>query len=160
MALIVTLNIGFDMIDREVKRANRDLSSLLSNIESPLSRLEIVQKKYTDLLADMRRLDREYAKSKKRAEQLQKERDAGRTELSKMIAMKEKMEKLSRELQKEKQKLKVNLTPGVGRIRPRSSVVDVRLNFRRRTRDSRKRIGRRSSSSTSEWTPCYGRFRT
>jgi chromosome segregation ATPase len=95
--------------EREVKRANRDLSSLLSTIESPLSRLEIVQKKYTDLLADLRRLEREHAKSKKRAEQLQKERDAGRTELSKMVAMKEKMEKLSRELQKEKQKLKVSL---------------------------------------------------
>lgn len=95
------------IIEREVKRANRDLSNLLSNIESPLSRLEVVQKKYTDLLADMRRVEREYAKSKKRAEQLQKERDVGRSELSKMVSMKEKMEKLSRELQKEKQKLKV-----------------------------------------------------
>ncbi len=81
----------------------------MSNIESPLSRLEVVQKKYTDLLADMRRMERDYAKSKKRAEQLQKERDSGRTELSKMISMKEKMEKLSRELQKEKQKLKVGI---------------------------------------------------
>lgn len=93
-------------IEREVKRANRDLSNLLSNIESPLSRLDVVQKKYTDLLADMRRLEREYGKSKKRAEQLQKDRDVSKTELSKMVSMKEKMEKLSRELQKEKQKLK------------------------------------------------------
>lgn len=66
-----------------------------------------MQKKYTDLLAEMRRLDRDHVKNKKRAELLQKERDASRTELSKMVAMKEKMEKLSRELQKEKQKLKV-----------------------------------------------------
>ena len=95
-------------LEREVKRANRDLSNLLSNIESPLSRLDVVQKKYTDLLADMRRLEREYGKSKKRAEQLQKDRDVSKTELSKMVSMKEKMEKLSRELQKEKQKLKVS----------------------------------------------------
>ncbi|KAI9883399.1 MAG: hypothetical protein M1823_004835 [Watsoniomyces obsoletus] len=93
-------------IEREVKRANRDLSNLLSNIESPLSRLDVVQKKYTDLLAEMRRLDRDHVKNKKRAEQLQKERDSSRMELSKMGSMKEKLEKLSRELAKEKQKIK------------------------------------------------------
>ena len=105
------------VLEREVKRANRDLSNLLSNIESPLSRLDVVQKKYTDLLADMRRLEREYGKSKKRAEQLQKDRDVSKTELSKMASMKEKMEKLSRELQKEKQKLKVS--PDSRAIAPR-----------------------------------------
>ena len=96
--------------EREVKKANRDLSNLLSNIESPLSRLEAVQKKYTDLLADMRRLDREHVKSKKRSEQLQKERDHGRSELSKTVTMKEKLEKLCRELQKENKKMTVGLT--------------------------------------------------
>ncbi|KAI9671562.1 MAG: hypothetical protein M1817_003614 [Caeruleum heppii] len=93
-------------IEREVKKANRDLSNLLSNIESPLSRLDTVQKKYTELLADMRRLDRDHAKNKKRADQLQKEKDHGRSELSKTVSMKEKLEKLCRELQRENKKLK------------------------------------------------------
>ncbi|KAI9660859.1 MAG: hypothetical protein M1829_006424 [Trizodia sp. TS-e1964] len=93
-------------IEREVKKANRDLSQLLSKMESPLSRIDVVQQKYTELLADMRRLDRDYIKSKKRSDQLQKEKDTGRLELSKTISLKEKLEKLCRELQKENKKLK------------------------------------------------------
>ena len=103
-------------------------------------------------------MDREYGKSKKRAEVLQKERDIGRTELSKMVAMKEKMEKLSRELQKEKQKLKVRLgCSGKTRLcfipyadggRPR----------RKRIEDSKKRSGPNESSlmrdSEKCWTKC------
>lgn len=94
-------------IEREVKKATRDLSSLLYGMESPLLRLEAVQKKYTELLADMKRLDRENVKSKKRADQLQKERDHGRSELSKTVSMKEKLEKLCREFTRENKKVKV-----------------------------------------------------
>lgn len=93
-------------IEREVKKATRDLSSLLHGMESPLLRLEAVQKKYTELLADMKRLDRENVKSKKRADQLQKERDHGRSELSKTVSMKEKLEKLCREFTRENKKVK------------------------------------------------------
>lgn len=96
-------------IEREVKKATRDLSSLLHGMESPLLRLEAVQKKYTELLADMKRLDRENVKSKKRADQLQKERDHGRSELSKTVSMKEKLEKLCREFTRENKKVKVGL---------------------------------------------------
>ncbi|KAI9817006.1 MAG: hypothetical protein M1826_001702 [Phylliscum demangeonii] len=91
-------------VEREVKRATRDLSSLLANIESPLSRLEALQKKYADLLGDLKRMEQNYQRSKRRAEQLQKERDHGRSELSKTITLKEKLEKLCRELQKDNKK--------------------------------------------------------
>ena len=93
--------------EREVKKANRDLTNLLTGMESPLSRLETVQKKYTELLADMRRLERDTTKSKKRADQLQKEKDQGRSELSKTVSIKEKLEKLCRELTRENKKIKV-----------------------------------------------------
>ncbi|SLM34518.1 taxilin alpha [Lasallia pustulata] len=93
-------------IEREVKKATRDLTSLLTGMETPLSRLEAVQKKYTELLADMKRLDREHVKSKKRADQLQKDKDHGRSELSKTVSMKEKLEKLCRELTRENKKMK------------------------------------------------------
>ncbi|KAL8826223.1 MAG: hypothetical protein Q9191_003934 [Dirinaria sp. TL-2023a] len=93
-------------IEREVKKANRDLSNLLNGMETPLSRLEVVQKKYTELLADMKRLDRDNMKSKKRADQLQKEKDQGRSELGKTITIKEKLEKLCRELSRENKKMK------------------------------------------------------
>lgn len=105
---LINVPVRHDDIEREVKKATRDLSSLLHGMESPLLRLEAVQKKYTELLADMKRLDRENVKSKKRADQLQKERDHGRSELSKTVSMKEKLEKLCREFTRENKKMKVS----------------------------------------------------
>ncbi|KAJ5860852.1 Taxilin family [Penicillium soppii] len=93
-------------IEREVKKATRDLNQLLNNIESPMTRLETVHKKYTELLADMKKLDRDYSKSKKRADQLQKDQDKGKSDLSKTVTMKDKLEKLCRELTKENKKVK------------------------------------------------------
>ena len=97
----------FERTEREVKKATRDLNQLLNNIESPMTRLETVHKKYTELLADMKKLDRDYAKSKKRADQLQKDQDKGKSELNKTVTMKDKLEKLCRELTKENKKVKV-----------------------------------------------------
>ncbi|KAJ5156726.1 hypothetical protein N7492_009529 [Penicillium capsulatum] len=94
-------------IEREVKKATRDLNQLLNNIESPMTRLETVHKKYTELLADMKKLDRDYSKSKKRADQLQKDQEKGKSELNKSVTMKDKLEKLCRELTKENKKVKV-----------------------------------------------------
>ncbi|OCK84158.1 hypothetical protein K432DRAFT_145638 [Lepidopterella palustris CBS 459.81] len=96
----------FHGTEREVKKANRDLSHLLSTMETPMSRLEVVQKKYTELLQDMKRTERDHIKAKKRGDQLQKEKDAGRTELNRVTAMKDKLEKLSRDVTKENKKLK------------------------------------------------------
>lgn len=75
-----------------------------------MSRLETVQKKYAELLADMKRLDRDYAKSKKKADQLQKEQERSKSEASKNNAVRDKLEKLCRELTKETRKLKVCTT--------------------------------------------------
>ena len=97
----------FADIEREVKKATRDLSNLLTGMENPLSKLEAVQKKYTDLLADMNRVMRDNTKNKKRSDVLQKEKDSSRSELTKTVAMREKLEKLCRELQRDNKKLKV-----------------------------------------------------
>ncbi len=97
------------VIEREVKKANRELSSLLSHMDGPLSRLEVVQKRYTELLADMKRTEREHQKAKKRGDQLQKEKDAQRSELNKVTTMKDKLDKLSRDFAKENKKLKDEL---------------------------------------------------
>ncbi|KAF2141833.1 uncharacterized protein K452DRAFT_308888 [Aplosporella prunicola CBS 121167] len=93
-------------IEREVKKANRELSQLLSSIESPMKRVDEVRKRYSSLLADMKRTEREHIKSKKRADQLQKEKDTGKTDLNKMTTLKERLEKMSRDLTKENKKLK------------------------------------------------------
>lgn len=55
----------------------------------------------------MKRLERDHAKSRKRADQLQKEKDQSRAEMQKAIAMKHKLETLCRELQKENKRIKV-----------------------------------------------------
>lgn len=93
--------------DREVKKANRDLNNLLTGMETPLSKLEAVQTKYTELLAKMKRLDQENARNKKRGDLFQKEKEAQRSELTKTVSMKEKLEKLCRELTRENKKVKV-----------------------------------------------------
>ncbi|KAF2429910.1 hypothetical protein EJ08DRAFT_590124 [Tothia fuscella] len=92
-------------IEREVKRANRDLTQELSGYND-LARIDAVQKKYTALLTDMKRLERDYQKSKKRADTLQKEKDAAKSELNKTTSLKEKLEKLSRETSNENRKLR------------------------------------------------------
>ena len=74
--------------------------------------METLQKRYADLMADMKRTERDFVKGKKRAEQLQKERDAQRVELNKSNTVKEKLEKLAREFTKDNKKLKVRLCKG------------------------------------------------
>jgi len=92
--------------EREVKKATRDLNQLLNNLE-PLNKIETVQRKYSELLADMKKLERDHAKNKKRADLLQKEADKAKSENSKTNTLKDKLEKLCRELTKENKKMKV-----------------------------------------------------
>jgi chromosome segregation ATPase len=97
------------LLEREVKKANRELSSLLNSMDGPLTRVEVVQKRYTELLSEMKRTEREHQKSKKRGDQLQKEKDAQRSELNKVTTMRDKLDKLSRDFAKENKKLKDEL---------------------------------------------------
>lgn len=55
----------------------------------------------------MKRLERDHAKARKRADQLQKEKDHSRSEMQKAVSMKHKLETLCRELQKENKRIKV-----------------------------------------------------
>ncbi|KAF7188103.1 Alpha-taxilin [Pseudocercospora fuligena] len=93
-------------IEAEVKKANRDLSQLLNTMEPHQSKSDILQRKYSELLADMKRTEREHVKAKKRGDQLQKEKEEVSKERTKERSLKEKLEKLSRELTRENKKLK------------------------------------------------------
>ncbi|OAA56389.1 Taxilin [Cordyceps fumosorosea ARSEF 2679] len=92
-------------IEREVKRATRDLLQQISKMDDS-QKIDHLTKRSSELLADMRRLDKENQKNKKRGDALQKERDINRTELSKTVGLKEKLEKLCRELQRDNNKMK------------------------------------------------------
>ncbi|KAG5955454.1 hypothetical protein E4U58_007088 [Claviceps cyperi] len=92
-------------IEREVKRANRDLMQQVAKMDD-MQKIDHLTKRSSELLADMRRLEKENQKNKKRGDSLQKERDSGRTELGKTAGLKEKLEKLCRELQRDNNKMK------------------------------------------------------
>lgn len=79
----------------------------MAKIQDPGDKIDFLLRKSSELLADMRRMERENQKNKKRGDTLQKEKDANRTELSKTVTLKEKLEKLCRELQRDNNKLKV-----------------------------------------------------
>ena len=138
-------------IEREVKKATRDLSNLLTGMETPLSRLEEVQKRYTGLLADMKRMERDNTKNKKRADLLQKEKDQGRSDLSKTNSMKEKLEKLCRELQRENKKLKVSaeFTHARFDINPLKFLKDEQKKIEDSERRSRDEFSDRTNSMYS-----------
>jgi len=69
-------------------------------------RVSYLEQKYLDLFSDNKRLERELAISKRKCDLVTKERDGGKSELSKMTTQKQKLEALCRELQKENKKLK------------------------------------------------------
>ncbi|CAG9944472.1 unnamed protein product [Clonostachys rosea f. rosea IK726] len=92
-------------IEREVKRANRDLLQTVSKMDN-MQKIDYLTKRSSELLADMRRLEKENQKNRRQRDNLQKERDNGRTELSKTVGLKEKLEKLCRELQRDNNKMK------------------------------------------------------
>lgn len=72
-----------------------------------MQKIDHLTRRSSELLAEMRRVERENQKNKKRGDTLQKEKDAHRTELSKTVGLKEKLEKLCRELQRDNNKYKV-----------------------------------------------------
>lgn len=75
-----------------------------------IQKIEVLNKRCGDLFAEMKRLERDNQKNKKRGDLLQKEKDHSRTELSKSVTLREKLEKLCRELQRENNRLKVCCT--------------------------------------------------
>lgn len=80
----------------------------MSGREDHLAKVDAIQTKYSELLHEMKRLERDHAKARKRADQLQKEKDHSRSEMQKAVSMKHKLETLCRELQKENKRIKVS----------------------------------------------------
>lgn len=89
-----------------MRKASRELNNQTSKLDD-MQKIEALQKRCADLFAEMKRHERDNLKNKKRGDQLQKEKDHSRTELSKNISLREKLEKLCRELQRENNRLKV-----------------------------------------------------
>lgn len=114
----------------------------------------------SELLADMRRLERENQKNKKRGDALQKERDASRTELSKTVGLKEKLEKLCRELQRDNNKMKVRTDRFEQTItEPLAQYGALTLGHRMRIKSSRVRRSEITLPGTRNSQACYQSWR-
>ena len=159
-----------------MKKANRELHNTTSRM-SDIQKIEHLTKRCSDLLSEMKRHERESIKNKKKGDQLQKDKDGTRNELNKTTSLKEKLEKLCRELQKENNKLKVGFIvavwhPGGFADGRRMTRMRTRLSPTRRSgaktlgmRDTqdcsaawritrRKRITPGSRLLTWRWTTC------
>lgn len=97
---------------------------------SDFQKIEHLTRRCSELLSDMKRHERESIKNKKRGDQLQKDKDNTRNELNKTISLKEKLEKLCRELQKENNKLKVRYALGGCEGRYADGTCDDRMRTR------------------------------
>lgn len=118
-----------------------------------LQKIETLQRRVTEHLADMKRLERDNQKNKKRGDVLQKEKDVARTDLGKSNTLREKLEKLCRELQKENNRLKVRILLGICDLQMLSGVrVKIRL-YKIMKRSPRKKMIRNTRK-------CCGSFRT
>lgn len=73
-----------------------------------VAKADFLQRRCSALLAEMKRLEREHQKTKRRADLLQKEKDAAKSELNKTTDLKSKLEKVAREATNENRRLRVS----------------------------------------------------
>ena len=95
-------------IEREVKKASRELTNSISNLD-PMAKVNRLQKECSELLAKCKRLEKEQIKTKRRADLVSKERDATKSELNTTKGLKAKLESLSRDTTNDNRKLRVRI---------------------------------------------------
>jgi seryl-tRNA synthetase len=120
-----------------------------------MQKIDYLTKRSSELLADMRRLDKENQKNKRRGDALQKERDSSRTELNKTVILKEKLEKLCRELQRDNNKIKVGERWTMMRSLAHVETDELTVGRRTRTRNSKQRrsaTARPGTKSTQQYS--------
>ncbi|GET62971.1 alpha-taxilin, putative [Rhizophagus irregularis DAOM 181602=DAOM 197198] len=91
---------------KAVKKASKEIKDTINSRDDQMEKFDMIQQRYMELFQDMKRLELDHVKLKKRNEQLQKEKDAARSDLSKANLMKHKFENICRELQKENKRIK------------------------------------------------------
>lgn len=93
-------------IARAVKAERSKLNLLVSDTDSELDRITLLQKKYNSLFENMQKLERDHARSKQKWETTLKDHNSAKVELTRTNNMKQKLETLCRELQKENKRIK------------------------------------------------------
>ncbi|OLL24898.1 Alpha-taxilin [Neolecta irregularis DAH-3] len=93
-------------IARAVRKANKELSSLVSAHDNHIDKINILQQKYTELFQDMKKLEQIHLRSRQKTDLLQKGKDSAKSEVAKANNVRVKLETLCRELQKENKRIK------------------------------------------------------
>eukprot|EP00128_Syssomonas_multiformis_P009696 Colp12_sorted_trinity150504_noHs@2509 len=89
------------LLAKQVKKEAKEVMQSLDSYSTKDEKIDALHKKYTALLHDFKKLEKDLQLKKLETERVTKERDATRTELKKTKALKTKIENLSRELQKQ-----------------------------------------------------------
>lgn len=89
----------------------RELNTNTAKMDD-MHKIEHLSAKALEFFREMKRAQLSYQKQKKAADQFQKEKDRNGSDLSKSQTLREKLEKLCRELQRENNRLKVCLARG------------------------------------------------
>lgn len=92
--------------ERDVKKDSRDFNKKIANLGG-VEKVNALQAKCNELLRRMKVAERDLSQSKKKNEQLQKEKDTAKSELNKTTSMKVKLENLSRNVNNENKQLQV-----------------------------------------------------
>ncbi|KAJ3187462.1 hypothetical protein HDU85_006750 [Gaertneriomyces sp. JEL0708] len=98
-------------IAKAIRKATKEISHLIdsSNTGTNTSvdgRLDLLRAKYLDLFQDNKRLERDFARLKRRLEVANKDKDLAKSEHSKLSTQTNKLSTLCRELQKENKRIK------------------------------------------------------
>ncbi|KAI8052931.1 myosin-like coiled-coil protein-domain-containing protein [Syncephalis plumigaleata] len=103
-----TLLVDADERDiiNSIKKANREMTQLIRAQGDQSEKLGILHRKYMELFQDMKRLEKEHTKLKKREDIIIREKDAARNDMTRAISVKSKLENLCRELQRENRRIK------------------------------------------------------
>ena len=94
-----------EIADR-VRAEQKRMANLVNAADSEIDKLNLLQRRYTALFQDMQRLEHDYARSRLGEASLRKDREVAAADLQKSNAIKQKLEALCRELQKENKRVK------------------------------------------------------
>jgi chromosome segregation ATPase len=93
----LSCTLTWSSAEREVKKANRELATSMDKHSSQIARIEHLSRRYAALVVEMKKLEHDHKSTKRKHDLMQKERDAAKSELTKVTAQKDKLEKLSRD---------------------------------------------------------------
>ncbi|KAI9593729.1 hypothetical protein BDF19DRAFT_158625 [Syncephalis fuscata] len=104
-----TLLVDADERDiiNSIKKANREMTQLIRAQGDQSEKLSVLHRRYMDLFQDMKRLEKEHARLKKREDVIINEKIAARNDMTRAMSVKSKLENLCRAAKTRRIKFKI-----------------------------------------------------